>query len=99
MNACVIIEITGKRAERLLDRMRADGIAVYAVRRAARETLELTMPAREFSRLHVLARGSGCRIRIAEKRGESFRIRRLLQRKTLLLGLAAALGRGCLACG
>lgn len=91
MNAYVIIEITGKRAERLLDRMRADGIAVYAVRRAARETLELTMPAREFSRLHVLARGSGCRIRIAEKRGESFRIRRLLQRKTLLLGLAAAL--------
>ena len=92
MSACVIIEITGARTERLLNRMREAGISLFGIRRSASGAVQLLLRARDFRKLHALARRSGCRVRIVEKTGAFFSLRRLFRRKTLWIGTLLVVG-------
>lgn len=83
MSAYVIIQITGKRTERALERMRQADIPIYSVVRVSPMTVELTLSARSFKRLHVLLRGSDCRIHIVRRVGRVFYLQRLYRRYAL----------------
>lgn len=80
---CVIIHISGYRPDRLIERMRQSGVALNEVKRTDAHAITARIMANDFIKLRTLARRSRCRVRILEKRGLPFRMRRLWMRPAL----------------
>jgi len=92
MNAYVIIRLSGNRTERLLERMRCSGIPIYAIDRITDDTIEFSMRASDFHRLHPLARNSRCHVHIVRKMGTAFTLKRVLQRRALWISCLILFG-------
>lgn len=88
---CVIIRVTGKSPERLLNRLNGAGISVWDVHAPRRGEMTLMLRARDFPKLRPLRRDCGCEIHIEKRIGLPFRLLQLRFRKTLAAGLLAAL--------
>lgn len=88
VNGCVIIQIKGKGAERLLNEMRLAGIPVRDLTRVDRVTVQCRLRARDFKRLHALRSRRYCSIRILSRGGVSFFFMRLFRRRVLWMGMA-----------
>ena len=87
----VIIQIEGLYAARLIGRLTANGIRVYAVRRIDETTLRCTVSVKHFFVLKTLRKGLQVRIRIISRGGLPFYVKRLFRRPVLWIGTAAAL--------
>lgn len=92
---CVIIRVSGKRAERMLNALRGDGVALRHVRRESPDAILLTMPAKDFRRVRTHAKRLNCRAHILSRQGAPFILLRLLRHKALwitgLVGIALLL--------
>lgn len=86
----VIIQISEGQIERFLNRLRAESIPVYDVRRIGR-AVECRIFVRDFKRLRPIRRACRCRVHITGRAGLPFCLARVLERKTLLFGCAAAI--------
>jgi len=83
MSAYVRIQISGKRTERLLERMRHALIFIYVLRRVSETSVELVLSAKDFKRLPPLARNCGCHIHILQRMGSAFVFQRFVRRYAL----------------
>jgi len=84
------IECTGD-CERLLERCRKNGIALWAVNKTDGLTMTFFCNLTQFYKLAHICRKSGCRLHVLKKRGAPFLARKALRRPVLLLGLLALL--------
>ena len=85
-NGYVIIHIEGLCAARFLKRIADAGIRVSNVRKAGDAEYLLTIPAKRFFELRKLRRGLPLRIRITERGGMPFYLRKLRRRPVLWIG-------------
>ncbi len=91
----VIIQISGYKAERVLERMRKSGIRARDIRQTADHTLELTVTPREFRGMRPLMRKSRCRVKILKRGGVPFRIHALWKRPALWVTTAILIASCC----
>lgn len=92
VSGCVIIQIRGQRAERLLNLLGSAGIPVRNLQRTDSTTLVCTIPAKYFKQLHLLRRGTSCNVSILRRLGVPFFLLRAKRRRVLLLGTPLLLG-------
>lgn len=84
------VDVTGGDSERFLNRCLEEGILLWDLRRTP-ERLDATVMLADFFRLRPIARAARCRVRIREREGLPFLIRRLRRRPFLLAGAAGSL--------
>ncbi len=89
--ACVIIHVKGKNAERLLNALRGDGMALWRITRIASDELRLSMRARDFRRIRRHAGRLHCHVHIVGRDGASFVLMRLMRRRMLWIGCLTGL--------
>ena len=73
--------------ERFLNLCTHAGIKIYRVERHSREEMDFTVPARQFKKLRPIAHRTKTRLRITEKRGFPFLVRRYRKRYALAAGV------------
>ncbi len=83
----VIILLKGRNTDRMLERLRNNGIVVRNAERVSPVELRLTVCRKDFFRLRPLLKGTGCRVRIRRRAGAPFLLVRLWRRKALWIGL------------
>lgn len=83
----VILQIQGLGLGRFLRRLLFSGIPVFDIRRTDETTATLRIYAADFARLLPIRRRERCRIRMLRKYGMAFRVRKMLQRPALLVGI------------
>ncbi len=84
----VRLDAEGGFPERLLNLLARDEVAFWDVRRSG-ETLSLCCPARSYRRLRRPARKAGMRLRVRQRHGAPFFLRRYRARPGLAVGLLA----------
>ncbi len=87
----VIIQIVGVYPERLASRLEGEGVPLCDMRRTDDGALILTLPARDFRRLHRLNRRCRCRVHILHKGGAPRCLRIFWRRRVPVLGMACTL--------
>ncbi len=92
VSGCVIIQISGSRAERLLNLLSASDIPIRDVHRIDNATIVCTIAAKHFKRLHLLRRKTGCTVSILRRLGIPFFFIRAKRRQVLLIGAPLLLG-------
>ncbi|MCL6523002.1 MAG: sporulation protein YqfD [Firmicutes bacterium] len=86
------LTLAGRRPERLVNRLAAEGVVLWGLGPAREgEGLELLLRLADLGALRRLARGTGVRVRIRERRGAPFLARRLLARRGWVAGAFLAL--------
>lgn len=86
------LTLSGGSPERLVNRLTAEGVPVWALRPAREgEGLELFLRLADLPALRRLARGTGVRVRIRDRLGVPFLARRLLARRGWVAGSLLAL--------
>lgn len=92
IRGCVIIHISGRKPERLLERMRQSGVALWDVRSTGPYEVEAAIAVKDFRRLRTIARKSRCHVHIVRKRGLPFGVRRVWRRPALWVTALVMLG-------
>ncbi|MBC7325644.1 MAG: sporulation protein YqfD, partial [Moorella sp. (in: Bacteria)] len=82
----IVLDIAGADPEKFLNLALARGIGFWDIIRREGGSVEAKMAAGDFYILRSLARESGCRVRIVDKRGWPFFLRRLRRRHILVAG-------------
>ena len=78
--------VSGARPVLFLNRCVAEEIAFWDLEYQDPNCFQLSMSARDYRRIRPVARGSGCSVRLAGKRGALYEGRLLLRRAVLLIG-------------
>ncbi|PZE22698.1 sporulation protein YqfD [Paenibacillus xerothermodurans] len=83
----VLLEIRGRRLERLVNRLVEKRISVWDIRFRAEDRAEMYMPLSDFFRLRPLLKETGCRMHVLKRVGFPFILTKLEQRKLFVLGV------------
>ncbi|MBE6992722.1 MAG: hypothetical protein E7430_09175 [Ruminococcaceae bacterium] len=89
--AVVDITITGAYPEEFINRLAADSIPFWGLRKKDPLNWDITMFALDYRTIRKIAKRSMCRTHIRRKRGLPFRINRFVKRRILILGIASAI--------
>ena len=81
------VDIRGAAVERFLNLCAVHGVAFWKMETLDVDHFTAWISAGGYARLHPYARKTGCRVRVAQKRGVPFSARKLTRRKALVLGL------------
>lgn len=87
LSGYAVIEVKGEAVEKFVNLALTRDILLWDIVRISQHISLLKVSARQFRRLRKVARATGCRIRVREKRGPAFIIPRLRKRYTLLVGM------------
>lgn len=82
----VIIRISGKKLERLVNQMMNRRFAAWNIIRTTEEDAQLSIALKDFFKLRMLLKETGCRVHIVQKIGLPFLIRRMQHRIGLVVG-------------
>lgn len=83
----VVIEIRGKKIERLINRMMNKRFSAWQFMRTSEEHAQLAITVREFFELRPLLKETGCRCRVISRYGLPFYFKRVRKRVGLYVGI------------
>ncbi|GAB2703335.1 sporulation protein YqfD [Paenibacillus thermoaerophilus] len=82
----VVLDITGKSPEAMLNAMANGGLSFWEASRPSPDLLRVHVALRDALRLKPLLRRTGCRMRIKERKGWAFRFKRWRRRSFFIAG-------------
>ena len=87
----ISIEVHGKHVERFLNRCIEDGIPIWSIQRLNDNTLRCFLYARDVKRIRFHLKRTECKLRIKDKQGFPFFLKKIRTRVGLVIGLVFCL--------
>lgn len=82
----VVVKVRGEKLERLINRMMYQRLAAWDIVRTSEADAQLSITVKDFFKLRPLLKETGCRVKVVEKLGLPFMLRRMGRRLSFTIG-------------